>query len=643
MERLFSEFPPVTTAEWMEVVQKDLKGQDFDRRLVAKTLDGLTVKPFYRSEDLPDSARCTPGQGKFRRGYRRDRNDWQNREQVREDDLDAANAHAIRALVSGAEEISVLCYPIGVPIRSQSDMDRFLAGIYAEMVSIHWMGGPFSPQLYAMFRNVAESRGLPAQQLSGSVDLDPILDSACGWTEAPMEAWAETTVPLVRTILEETPLMATLTIRGSLIEKSGASVAQELAFTMALLTEYLTGLRAAGIDPNAVAPRMELRHAVGSHYFLEIAKLRAHRILLSNVLEAFEVDSGRPHIHVDTTSSNKTLFDPTNNLLRATTEAMATAMAGVDSMSIAAFDQGYGSPDEFSEHLARNTDTLLKEEAFLDRVVDPLGGSYYVEALTDSLAQAAWQLLQKIEEQGGFIAAWRNGFIPAELDRVREEKTRRINLRRTPMVGTSVYPNLKERRLGQAKRFPAAHVLKSPGTDLAMLRTELSAGKRLQDWQTDVKVPSSPLNPFRPSWPLEHLRLRTERHVADGGKLPLAYLAKVGDPARAKARAGFCLSFLGAGGYDVFEPIATQTLADAIQDAQSRGADFLVLCSSDEEYGAMAADAVASGMKVLVAGAPTDMDALRAAGVKEFLHLKSDIVQTLGRLHEILGISEETV
>ncbi len=650
MSKLFREFPPVSTEQWMEVVQKDLKGQDFQKRLVSKTLDGLEIRPFYRKEDVAQDADCAPGQTRYRRGYRTDSNDWQNREQIREDNLDAANAHAVRALMSGAQELSVLCYPIGVPIRSQADLEKFLSGVYLEMVSIHWMAGPFSPEVYAMLLNEAARRGLPSQQLAGSLDFDPILDSASGWVNRPMEDWKAGYLPILSSMLEKTPAMSVLTIRGSLIEKSGASAAQELAFTLSLLSEYLSGIQDAGFDLNEVAPRIELRHAVGSHYFLEIAKLRAHRILVQNVLDAFGITAGRPHVHVDTTSSNKTLYDPYNNLLRATVEGMAAVMAGVDSLSVAAFDQGYHSPDEFSEHIARNTETLLKEEAFLAKVVDPLGGSYYVENLTDSLAKAAWELFQKIEGMGGFIVAWKSGFIAGELDRVRAEKVKRINSRRTPIVGTSVYPNLKERRLEDVKPFPVAKTLRpwnEVHASLDELQSKLALGETRDHWETNQSVPSTALNSFRPSWTIEHLRLRVERYTASGSKRPLVYLAKAGDPARAKARATFSLGFLGAGGYDAFEPIAAQPIDQAIADAVARGADLVVVCAADPDYAELvpvarqALDAAGSGAKIVVAGYPEEsLEQLKADGVVAFIHLKSDLVKTLDDMHRMLGIPE---
>jgi methylmalonyl-CoA mutase len=477
--RLFEEFPPVSTDQWMEQVNKDLKGADYEKRLVSKTLDGLTIKPIYRREDLPAEADTSPGTSPYLRGQRRDGNDWLNREQIRASDLREANEHALRCLTRGAEEISVLTYPIGVPIQSQADLQTFLEGIFIEMVPIHWQSGPYSAQMLAMLLNEADRRGIPYDQLRGSVEMGPIIDSAAGWTEEPIDTWKARTLPMIRLLLEKAPGMDLLTVRGNVIEKSGASVAQELALSIALLVEQLTLLSDEGVDLHEVVRRTEVRFAVGSHYFLEIAKIRAHRMLLANVLAAFGVSGVHPHVHVDTTSSNKTLYDPYNNLLRGTTEAMAAAIAGVDSITVAAFDQGYHSPDEFSKRIARNTKTLLKEEAFLGKVADPLGGAYYVEDLTFSLARTAWDLFREIESRGGFVEAWKSGYIGSELDRIREAKTKRINSRRVPLVGTSVYPNLKERRLMSIGEIPMNKQLRAWSGD---------SGKRLSRFRSRATI-----------------------------------------------------------------------------------------------------------------------------------------------------------
>lgn len=648
-QKLFEEFPPITTEQWMDVVTQDLKGADFEKKLVSKTLDGLKIRPIYRREDVPAEADAAPGQSPFLRGTQPTANHWLLREQIREASIEEANAHILRCLNRGAEEISILTYPMGVEIKTQEDMKRLLDGVFIEMVSIHWMSGTFAPQVLAMYVNEAERRGIALDQLSGSVDFDPIVNAACGWTTASPENWKEVILPLVKFIVEKLPKVKVLGIRGSLIEKAGASVAQELALTLNLLVEYLTVLKDEGYDLNALVPRIEVRFAVGSSYFLEIAKIRAARVLIANVLAGFGVTGVLPHIHVDTTTSNKTLFDPHVNLLRGTTEAMSAALAGIDSLSVSTFDQGYNSPDEFSEHLARNTETLLKEEAFLSKVSDPLAGSYFVESLTKDLALAAWDLFKSIEAEGGFLAAWKSGTIAKHLDSARAQRSKLINSRRRSIIGTSNYPNLKERRLDSVQPMPKENVLKAwnqvSASSFEDLQAAFKAGKSFADWDTDKAIASSPFNPFRPSWPFEHLRLAVEKHVKAGGKEPVVYLALAGHPVFRKARATFVTGFFGCGGYTIVEGTPVKEVADAAKQAKEAKADIVVICSSDDEYVTLVAPLkkalaeVGLGSKqFIVAGAPESAAQLTADGADGFVNIRQDVVAELTKFHAALGI-----
>ena len=252
MSTLFQEFPPVSTEQWMDVVKRDLKGAPFNK-LISLTLDGITLKPFYRSEDVKADF------GDAARGDLRQANVPVLREEIRESDLDEANGHAIRCLENGATELAILTYPIGPNIRTQPEMQRFARGIWIDPTS-----------------------------LQGSIDLDPILDRCAGWTQAPLESWrAEFNQAL--SDLHKLPHYGFLTIRGSIFEKAGASLAQELAFTLNLFVEYLYAAQ-QDLGTQGLAElvrRTEIRFGVGTNYFLEIAKLRAGKILIRNVLDGF--------------------------------------------------------------------------------------------------------------------------------------------------------------------------------------------------------------------------------------------------------------------------------------------------------------------------------------------------------------------
>lgn len=644
-ERLFAEFPPVPTETWLEAVERDLKGADFRKKLVTQTEDGLDILPIYRREDLPASAASSPGGAPYQRGLA-SQPGWAIREPIRESGVAEANAHAIRCLSRGADEIAFLVHP-GEPVSSPADFRALVDGVVLEAVPVHWMAGPCSPQVLAMLLNEAERRGLDLAGLTGSVECDPILDSLIGWSAADAEAWPTVATEVLGVVRDGLPGFRTLTIRASLVQKAGASAALELAAAIGLFTEYLSGLLDMGFDGRWLAANTEFRFAVGSAYFQEIAKLRAARVLIANVLKGFGLEGAWPRLHVETTSLNMTLYDPHNNLLRTTTEAMSAALGGADSISVSAFDQGYREPTEFGEHLARNAQTILKDEAFLSRVADPLGGAYFVEKLTERLANAAWVLFTEAESQGGFLAAWRSGFVPERIAVSRNAKAKAAHSRRAGIVGTSTSPNLKETRLGDLGAQRVGVKVWPMDRSFHQLRQDLAGGARLSEWETGEPVPDSPLDPFRPSEAFEALRLRVERHVAEGSRRPTVFLAQFGDRKTAAARAAFCTGFFGCGGYAVRSERG-DTAEDAVRRAE--GADVIVLCSADDAYldgATQVAPLVQSNMPdtlLVVAGNPTDhLDALRLAGVRTFVHLRSDVVATLQDLHARLGIAPNEV
>jgi methylmalonyl-CoA mutase len=645
MSGLFSEFPPVSTEQWMEVVKKDLKGQDFEKRLVVPTEDGIRVKPIYRSEDLPKGWSSGLARGSETNGRK-----WALREEVRESQVAKANLHALKCLGKGAEELACLTYPGGCQLSTPAEMQQLLEGIYIEAIPIHWIAGPLAPQTLALLIGEAERRSLPLTELKGSVDLDPILDSAAGWSSGSLETWKSQLIPALQVILQKLPCFGTLVVRGSLLEKAGASNAQELAFSLSLFADMLSGVKEALTEGSLTLPgaksvdeameqivaRSEVRLAVGSTYFLEISKLRAARILLANLLDAFGI-SARPKIHVITTSATKTLYDSHNNLLRGTIEAMAGVIGGCDSLSVAAYDQGYNTPDEFSERLARNTEILLREEAHLGKVSDPLGGSYAVESLTDSMAQTAWSLFHKIEEEGGFVDAWKSGFIQKELERVRQAKIKAAGTRRASIVGTSSYPNLKEKKLKEIRPKAGLKKVKpafGPCTSFAEV-AEATKTQGALSFQSLESIGDSPLTAFRPSWPFESLRLRAEKHAESKGKAPVIQLVLFGEKVMRKARAGFCTGFFGSGGCEIRE-----TVAESLTEAAHLEADLFVLCSSDAEYaeGAEAFMAGSPKSPVVVAGMPENSDVLTSLGVRGFVHIRQNVVDELTAWFDAFGI-----
>jgi methylmalonyl-CoA mutase len=382
-------------------------------------------------------------------------------------------------------------------------------------------------------------------------------------------------------------------IRADHLHDSGAHAVQELAYALAEGVEHLHALTFT-MPVDSAAARVEFVYAVGSNYFFEIAKLRAARRLWAQVVAAF--GAGDPgactaRLHVRTSRLNKSVYDRYTNLLRVTTEAMSAVIGGCDTLAV--------EPFGFSPHLALGVQRVLREEAHLDAVADPGAGSYYIEALTDALARDAWKLFQSVEAAGGYAMALESGIVDRALAETRAARRKAVASRRRTLVGVNNYPDLNE---------------KTPGSE-ALRGFDRSAFPAL-----------------RLAEPFEKIRERTARHAALTGRYPKVLLLKRGDLKMRMARANFALNFLGCAGFDLVE-------ADAYEGT---GADLIVLCSADPEYLALAREVCARvGVPVLVAGHPKEqIDALKAAGVRGFIHIMSDAVQTLTELQATLGMKE---
>jgi len=462
---LGQDFPPVATEDWEAAIAKDLKGADYDKKLVWRTDEGLAVRPYYRAENLAGleaQTETAPGEFPFARG-------------------------------SGKAWESASAVPAGANL-----------------------------------------------------------------------------------------------IRADELAEAGANAVQQLGYALAAGVERLSVLAAEGAV-DAAARSIEFVYSAGSSYFLEIAKLRAARLLWAQAVLAFgpaDRQCALARIHVRTTLLNKSVYDRHTNLLRATTEALAAAVGGCDRLTVEAFC--------FDEHLALNVERILRHEAHVDAVADPAGGSYYIEALTDSLARAAWKLFQQVEAAGGYAKAAASGLIARAVAESRAKLEKAMASRRSTLVGVNNFPDLTERAAEAAA--PEARAGAFPA--------------------------------FRLAEPFEKIRRRTERHAAKTGSVPRVLLLKRGDLKMSMARANFSLNFFGCAGFDV------------VEGEKAAGADLIVLCSSDAEYEALAREVCpAAGVPVIVAGNPKDqIEALQAAGVAGFIHMQSDAVQTLTDWQQRLGM-----
>jgi len=603
-QKLFAEFPSVESAAWRAAIEKDLKGADFDKKLVHPTEDGIPVRPYYRREDLPASpwTGAAPGAAPWHRGYSPERNAWAIRSVVAVSDPTAAAVHALRAAERGAAAIVYTGLKPGGVAGALASLNLRTTGVVLDL-------GPLTSAGIEDLLAVAKAQGVPATELKGALALDPVLDFATGGAPslvANLDAAAH--------LLKANPFgpdFRPLTIAADRLQAAGASGAQELAYGLAALVELVDGLNDRGIAPAVTLGAVELSLGIGRDVLLEIAKFRAVKALLGQVLTAYGVADVRVRVTATTTELNRTLYDPNVNMLRATTEAMAAALGGVEALTVAPYDTAFRTPDEFSERISRNVQLLLQEEAYLDRVADPLGGSYAIENLTFELATKAWSLFQGVAAEGGFAAAWTAGTIPSAIAGILSGRVKNLATRRSALIGTNAYPNAKDRRL-EDLRIPLAE--DPSGNDLT---------------------------PTRLAIPYERLRLAVEASVKAGEPQPTVLLALAGDRKMARARAGFCTGYFGCGSYAVVERDLNELdgLAAAVVET---GAKIVVVCAADDDYANLvpiARASLAADVAVVVAGYPKDLlEVLRTAGADEFVYLGQNVVDTLTAFHRRLGI-----
>ncbi len=396
------------------------------------------------------------------------------------------------------------------------------------------------------------------------------------------------------------------TICGEKFEESGATAIEQAGFTLAAAVDFLAEMQSRKIKIDQAAASVRFGFAIGSNFFFEIAKLRAFRLVWARAVEAFggARGSAKAYVHARTSRWNNTVYDPHVNILRATTEAMSAILGGADSISVSPFDECYKAPDEASRRLARNTQILLKEEALLSRVGDAGGGSYYLEVLTDSIAQQAWKSMQGIESAGGFRKAHAEKCIEQLLERSRAAKEKAITSRVRVFAGTNKFANPSEKALDRIDP------------------SRIDSGRR----GTTI---------------YEMLRLRTETHVAKGYKCPRVLLAAIGDAKMRTARSGFAADFFACAGFEIVNQQFSR-----IEDIAAIDADLIVLCSSDAEYLGIAT-LLSSELQsrrretpILVAGNPETKEHLQAAGVSDFVHLRSNPIEFLSRWQQQLGIKD---
>ena len=605
-EKLFTEFPPVPTSAWEEVITKDLKGADYEKKLVWKTYDGFSVRPYYRAEDLQGLKYVgkNPGEFPFVRGTKQN-NKWFINESLCCEDPAAANSQALTLLTKGVESFT---FYLGEGKSMEvSDFATLLKGIALEKVPVGFRGCcPRTVGTLTNFLKYVDSLGVDKDTVRATFDFSPLRPLNTKGTFCEEKAFNA----LAECVRAAAPYKNVRVIEvGAYIYNScGASSTQELAFALSQGSEYISRLSDMGIDVETIARKMYFHFGVGSSYFLEIAKFRAARMLWANVVEDYGCAKGCPEkmcVFATTSEYNMTVYDSYVNMLRDTTEAMSAAIAGVDYLEVLPYDFAFRVPNDFSRRIARNVQNILKEEARFDKVVDPAAGSYYVEMLTEKIAGAAWDLFRKVEAAGGYVAQFRAGFIQSEIKAVSDKRDKNYATRRDTILGSNQYPT----RMGQV--VPAHGCHKDDAVE--------------------------PLRPYRAAEAFEALRLATDR----SGKEPKAFMLTFGNLAMCRARAQFSSNFFAVAGIRIIDNNRFASIEEGVKAALASGAEIVVACSSDDEYAEAVpeiARLIGDKAIVVVAGEPACKEDLQSKGIQNFISVKSNVLETLRGYQEKLGI-----
>ena len=647
---LLKDFPAVSAKEWKEKIVTDLKGADFDKKLVWRTPEGFNVQPFYRLEDLKGlkTTVSAPGQFPYVRGTKESNNEWAIRQNICAcDNARKANKKALEVLNKG---ITSLGFCLNEEKLNYRFIKNLLQDIDARAITINFsVCACHAPELASILVRYYGRMGYDMKSVYGSINVDPIKSMLLKGKDMSRE---QVTEKLVATVKAAKRLVnyRVVGVNSVIINNSGAYCAQELAYALAWGAEYMTMMTEAGVPNYEAARNIRFNMGIGGNYFMEIAKFRAGRMLWAKIVEAYKApaftaalkEAAKMNVSAETSRFNMTIFDAYVNLLRTQTETMSAALAGVDEITVTPFDITYEKPTDFAERIARNQQLMLKEEAHFDKVVDPAAGSYYIENLTASIAAEAWKQFLAIQEQGGMFEMVKAGKVQEAVAQNLKARLGDVAKRKEVLLGSNQFPNFTE---------VAAKKIKANAGACSSICNCKDKKDNTCDTCEKPAIPTLPV--ARAAEEFEQLRLETE-----GSKhQPIAFMLTIGNLAMRIARAQFSCNFLACAGYKVIDNNGFKTVRDGIKAAHKAKADIIVLCSSDDEY----ATYVPEAWKILqreaarldkmeqegrhsrskkpmfiVAGAPACMEDLQKLGIENFIHVRVNVLDTLKKYNQQL-------
>ncbi len=587
---LFAEFNPVSKREWMDKVNIDLKGADFSKKLVWKNLSKIDIQPFYNAEDKQTILNNTGENSSSLTNYRL----------IKVKSAKKGNNLAVKALEEG---IDGLLFDI---IKKDVPLHKLLKNIDLNKITVSFKLRSNEIDFAKKFISYVKEKNILSENLHGYFDLDIITKYV---TTGKNNTEKFDKVEKLINLTKNYPNYKAISIAGGVYLNSGANQVQEVAYTLSSLICFIQIFSKKEIDKQTIFNNLHFELAIGSEYFIETGKFRAFNSLLHLIAKKYDVDHFSHTLTAQTSIWNKSVTDANTNMLRATTEAMSAILGNVDGILIDPYDSEFNKSSDFSSRIAGNITTILKEESYFGKVANPVDGSYYIEEVTNMIAQKSLNIFKKIEAYGGYYLAFENGIIQHQIAEICLIKIKLISQRRLAMVGVNKYPNLMET------------------IDEKVLSGIFKKSKK------------TVLKPKRAAFEIEALRKTTEKLVKISGKRPIVELVSFGNLNMRKARAAFAYDFMGVSGFNILPEKSYDTVESAAKISTLSDSDVVVICSSDDDYKESALDFVNTFRKtnsdkiLLLAGNPVGIaDQLKKAGLDGFIHVKSDLIDVISNV-----------
>lgn len=703
----FDEFAIPTYDEWKAEVNRLLKGKPFEKAMFTKTYEGITLNPMYRMEDQKGLThnKTYPGlesnlRGAHAGGYIRkvwtiaQECDGKTPEQANEMVkyellkgttaasfvLDTATREGVDADKAKPKDVA----DIGVSLSTVSDIDKLLDGVDLEKFEIDIYAGASNTALLAAVAASCEKKGLKLAKLHGAITADPIGELALdGKLSRPLDEYYDEMAHSITWAEKFAPALKTIVVNTDVYHNGGANGIQEVAYAMNEAVTYMRAMERRGIDVDTFCRHLRFHFSIGANFFMEIAKLRSLKMVWAQIIKncGGNEQSQKVNVYVSTSSFCQTQYDPYVNLLRAATQSFSAVVGGMDGMFVKPFDHCLRPSDEFSRRIARNIQIMEQHEFNFIQPVDPSGGSWYIEPLTEEFTEKTWAKFQEIEAHGGLLKALESGKVQAAVAEVLEARFKNLATRRDRAVGNNMYPNMAEKPLEIpevdfdkiiAERKAAIVVndkvrdtdyvkmllseigkrdFSEAGTLITTAENALRAGATLGEISAaltgDTKGETvEAIKAHRWTERYEQLRRRTEEYKAKTGDNVKIFLANMGPIPQHKARADFVTSFMQVAAFDVMLNNGFPTVDEAVKAALESGADAAIVCSTDATYPELAPavtkgiKAVKPEMKVFLAGAPSPelKEACDAAGMDDYISVRSNCYETLIRMQKEKGM-----